>query len=90
MKKHTSKVTTGEAGNRHSLRDGFTAYSVLSLVNGLCCHHPRCKCVSIVTWLMPASRHRDHTASSSASLRVRRSQGKNVHRIPHSTLVTIA
>src|SRR3974390_3421724 len=35
MKKHTSKVTTGEAGNRHSLRDGFNAYSRLSPAIGL-------------------------------------------------------
>jgi hypothetical protein len=25
---------------RHSLRDGFTVSFVLSLVIGLCCHHP--------------------------------------------------
>ena len=30
---------------RHSLRDGFTAYSELSPVNGLCCHrHPQEAC----------------------------------------------
>jgi hypothetical protein len=28
--------------HRHSLRNGFTAYSALSLVIGLSCHHPRC------------------------------------------------
>ncbi len=35
---------------RHSLRDGFTAYSGLSLVTGLVCHHPRAM-RSIVTKL---------------------------------------
>ena len=29
-------------GNRHSLHNGFTVSFVLSLVIGLCCHHPRC------------------------------------------------
>jgi hypothetical protein len=44
--KHASIVTTGSPnGVRHSLRDGFTAYSELSPVNGLCCHrHPQEAC----------------------------------------------
>jgi hypothetical protein len=49
MKKAHEQVTTGEAGNRHSLRDGFTASFVISLVNRLSCHHPRCDCEAIVT-----------------------------------------
>ena len=39
-KKTRELVTTGTPeANRHSLRDGFTASFVLSLVTGLCCHH---------------------------------------------------
>ena len=39
MKKHTSEFTTGSPGlTRHSLRNGFTAYFVLSSVTGLFCH----------------------------------------------------
>ncbi len=37
-RKHTV-VTTGTPDTRPSLRDGFTAYSALSLVTGLSCHH---------------------------------------------------
>ena len=33
VKKHTSKVTTGAAGSRHSPRDGFTVCFVLSPVS---------------------------------------------------------
>jgi hypothetical protein len=37
-------VTTGSAGrHRHSLRNGFTAYYVLSPVNGVCCHRCRAR-----------------------------------------------
>ena len=37
----TAVGTTGSTGSiRLSLRDGFTAYSALSLVTGLVCHHP--------------------------------------------------
>jgi hypothetical protein len=32
----------GIFGSKHSLRDGFTAYFALSLVNRACCHHGRC------------------------------------------------
>jgi hypothetical protein len=40
MKKAHELVTTGSTGQiRLSLRNGFTAYSALSLVTGLCCHH---------------------------------------------------
>ena len=42
----------------------FTAYSALSLVTGLSCHHRRWKLVSVD--LTPASGRQDHTASPSA------------------------
>jgi hypothetical protein len=46
--------------------------------------------LSIAADLTPASGCQDHTTSPSASPRVRRAQGKSVHRIPRPTLVTIA
>jgi hypothetical protein len=50
---------------RHSLRNGFTAYIVLSLVNGLSCHH-RCAKVNRRN-LTPATGRQDHTTSPYAS-----------------------
>src|SRR6201996_9181186 len=50
---------------RHFLRNGFTAYFVLFLVTGLCCHHrPREGCLENLT---PASGRQNHTTSPSAS-----------------------
>jgi hypothetical protein len=49
---------------RHSPRNGFTAYSALSLVTGLSCHHRRRKLV--FANLTPASGRQDHTTSPSA------------------------
>jgi hypothetical protein len=40
-KKHADKSPQVHRSRRHSLRDGFTVSFVLSLVIGLCCHHPR-------------------------------------------------
>ena len=56
----------------------FTAYSALSLVTGLSCHHHRRKLVSAN--LTPASGRQDHTASPSATPCVRLSQSP---RPPH-------
>jgi len=54
----------GHTGNaRHSPRDGFTAYFVLSPVIGLFCHR-RLRIESAN--LTPASRRQDHTTSPSA------------------------
>ena len=61
---------------RHSLRDGFTVSFVVSLVIGLSCHHPRSRCASIVTRLIPASRYQDATTSPSAFTCVRLAQRK--------------
>ena len=47
------------------------------------------RCMSIVTDLMPASRHQDHAISPYAFHAVRHRR-KGVHRIPHPTFVTIA
>jgi hypothetical protein len=47
------------------------------------------RCASIVTSLMPASRHQDHTTSPSATGALV-SCANRVHRIPHPTFVTIA
>jgi hypothetical protein len=63
----------------------FTAYSALSLVTGLSCHHRRRDAKhpmqSIIADLTPASGRQDHTASPSATtaLVIRRHR---VHRIP--------
>ena len=72
--------------NRHSLRDGFTTYVVLSPGTGLFC--PRRSRDHPAT-LMPASGHQDHTPSPSApvSLVLRHCR---VHRIPLPTSVTTA
>jgi hypothetical protein len=40
--KHTVVTTGTPEATRHSLHNGFTAYSALSLVTGLSCHHHRC------------------------------------------------
>ena len=73
---------------RHSPRNGFTAYSALSLVTGLVCHHRR----------RDAKHRRQLDASVGASgphgFAVRLAQlvfeHQSVHRIPHPTSVTIA
>jgi hypothetical protein len=57
----------GHTGNaRHSPRNGFTAYFVLSPVIGLFCHRHLAQ--SSAQSLTPASRRQDHTTSPSASV----------------------
>ena len=59
----------------------LTGSFVLSLVIGLCCHHRRPRCRSIVAHLTSASKCQDHTTSPSAlAPLVLRSH--RVHRIP--------
>jgi hypothetical protein len=72
---------------RHSLRDGFNAYSALSLGTGLSCsHRPRAYQLARLT---SASGGQDHAPSPSANATfVQRDIG--VHRIPASRVVTIA
>jgi hypothetical protein len=81
---------------RHSLRDGFTAYSALSPVIGLSCHRRLAVSggsaqgpTSPPPNLTPASGCQDHTTSPSASARFVK-RAARVHRIPHPTFVTIA
>jgi hypothetical protein len=71
---------------RHSLHDGFTAYSALSPVIGLVCHRRR---HDIVANSMPASRHQDHATSLSAGA-VARLSTHHGRRIPRPASVTIA
>jgi hypothetical protein len=69
----------GHTGNtRHSLRNGFTAYSALSPVTGLVCHRRLRKLP--FTDLTPASGRQDHTTSPSAGARPRQ---KRSPRPPH-------
>ena len=71
-------------GTRHPLRDGFTAYAVLSPVIGLGCHrHLQIKSAN----LTPASRRQDHTvlpyAQTSFVLRASMARRRSrVHHIP--------
>jgi hypothetical protein len=61
---HTS--SSGKAETiRHSLRNGFTAYSALSLVSGLFSHH---RPGLLARDLIPASGDQDHTAWPYASV----------------------
>src|ERR1700730_16091664 len=87
IKKAHERSHHGHTGNtRHSPRNGFTAYIVLSPVTGLSCH--RRSRIQPAT-LTPASGRQDHTTSpsASASLALRH---QHVHRIPHPTSVAIA
>jgi len=78
-KKHGGR-TTGSTGNiRLSLRDGFTAYFMLSPVTGLSCHRRFAE--ALPQNLAPASGRQDHTTSPSAGSHVRLAQ-RRVHRIP--------
>jgi hypothetical protein len=58
----------------------LTASFALSLVIGLCVTIPGAIAKAIVTALMPASRHQDHTTSPSACLCIRQPHRK---RRPH-------
>jgi len=70
---------------RHSLRDGFNAYSALSLGTGLSCsHRPRDHHLAN---LASASGGQDHAPSPSASASLVW-RHRHVHRSPHSTSVT--
>jgi hypothetical protein len=60
---HTRCQVTPEIA-RHSPRNGFTAYSVLSRATGLSCHPRRRKL--LLADLTPASGRQDHTPSPSA------------------------
>jgi len=80
----------GHTGNtRHSPRNGFNGFLRALLGEpGLLSPSPA-QCASIVANLTPASGRQDHTTLPSASCAIRQRR-QNVHRIPHSTFVTIA
>ena len=83
---HTSIHSGGTGYIRHSPRNGFTAYSVLSPGTGLSCpRRPRDEPAT----LTPASGRQDHTPSPFASVSLV-SRHCHVHRIPLPTSVTIA
>ena len=80
--KESAHEHTGSAeAFRHPLRDGFTAYFVLSLGTGLSCPHRRRGLQGILADLAPASGRRDHAISPYANVPfvVRHI---SVHRIP--------
>jgi hypothetical protein len=66
---------------RHSPRDGFTTYSALSSVIGLCCHRPRAQCeaLSRVNASVEASRPRGFVVRETSAFVYCASCG---HRIP--------
>ena len=92
QQKKQAAVTTGKAGtSRHSLRDGFTAYTCAPRSPGLLAsvalrnHHPQN--------LIPASGDQDYTTSPSVGMPPSTRHARRhpaVHRIPSSTFVTIA
>ena len=80
----------GHTGNtRHSPRNGFTAYNVISPVTGLSCHRrmriSACRAHKgrhrLSAHLTPASGRQDHTTSPSASAPFVKGAAR-VHRIP--------
>jgi hypothetical protein len=77
----------GHTGNaRHSPRNGFTTYFVLSPVIGLSCHRHRRNCFHQLNASVEASGPHDFAVCFSA-IRQRR---YSIHRIPAPTSVTIA
>ncbi len=87
--KHTEVTTGGGGSSRPSLRNGFNGF--LRALPGDRAFLPPspAQCESIVANLTPASGRQDHTTSPSASARFVL-RASRVHRIPHSTFVTIA
>jgi hypothetical protein len=66
VRKGAHEHTGSAEALRHSLRNGFTAYFVLSPATGLSCHR-RPQEASLPGNLTPASGRQDHTTSPSAS-----------------------
>ena len=86
-KKRTRAYRAAEA-IRHSPRNGFKAYSELSLATGSFATIAPEK-LSLPGNLTPASGRQDHTASPYAWAQLV-FEPPSVHRIPHPTFVTIA
>jgi hypothetical protein len=84
------KHRQGSRNNRHSLRNGFTAYTWSPRSTGLVSLR---RLAFVTQGLTPASGDRDRTTSPYALARSSSRQTRpcqNVHRIPPSTFVTIA
>ena len=81
-KLHTS-IQVKRRTHRHPLRNGFTAYIVLSLVRALGCHH-RPRRAELLANLTPAWRRRDHTTLPYAI--AGRLPDNGVHRSPSPTV----
>jgi hypothetical protein len=64
---------------RPSLRDSFTAYFVLFLVTGLCCHHPQCD-----------AKHRHQVERQRRGVRTTRLRRPLRRRSPHDIKASIA
>jgi hypothetical protein len=86
---------TGSAETlRPSLRDGFTAYSVLSPVTGLCCH--RRSREALASWKLDTSVGVSGPHDFAVRNNIARPQARSsrryhrIHRIPRPTSVTIA
>ena len=88
MQKKRTRAYRFSGGNPAFPAQWFTAYSVLSSVTGLSCHR-RPREVLLPADLTPASGRQDHTASPSASARVRLSQAF-ASTASHRAFVTIA
>ena len=79
IKKHTSMVTTVTPKSlRHSPRDGFTTYTALFPVIGLCCHRRLPNYFNKLDAGVEASEPHDFAVR----LRAVRPQHVSVHRIP--------
>ena len=82
--KQNAHEHTGSAETlRPSLRNGFTAYFVLSPVTGLSCHRRSPRSVSFLGNLTPASGRQDHTTSPSASVHSSRALPRPPHPQPY-------
>jgi len=88
MKKHASEFTTGSPGlTRHSPRNGFTAYTALSPVTGLCCRR-RLRKIIPQTWRQRRGVRTTRLRRPLATSFVLRRRPRPPH--PASTFVTIA
>src|ERR1700744_3577736 len=94
-REHAHEHTGSAEAVRPSLRNGFTAYFVLSLVTGLVCHHRPREALASLKNLTPASGRQDHTTSPYATapfVRAQKKRATTLPRPPHPapTLVTTA
>ena len=94
LKKSAHEHTGSAETLRPSLRDGFTAYFVLSPVTGLCCH--RRSQEALASWKLDTSVGVSGPHDFAVRNNIARPQARSsrryhrVHRIPRPTSVTIA